>query len=269
MKSGRTSTGIRIREACHLPLSVIYWARDNSAADWLLTRCLRRLLFCPLQPEASRGTTTVLRTLTAQFLHHGAHALVLDLKRISHWRAHGLPGVTYCRDITDIHDALIGLQAELAHHIYQIDQHGYADDLPRLTVLIEAADNTLNHLARHWDTVREKGDLKTSPAIAALEDLLFAGRQARIHILMAGHLKRPLGLEAREFFATLVLGRATTRTWNQLAPQIGATPKGSTRPGRVHVAQGLTAHPTPVLLMTDAEAAAWVTTTAAGETEED
>ncbi|MFJ2819004.1 helicase HerA domain-containing protein [Streptomyces sp. NPDC087294] len=215
------------------------------------------------------GTTTVLRTLTAQFLHHGAHALILDLKRISHRWAHGLPGVTYCRDIADIHDALVGLQAELARRIHHIDQHGHADDLPRLTVVIEAADNTLNHLARHWGTVREKGDPLTPPAIAALEDLLFAGGHARIHILMAGHLKRPFGPEAREFFATLVLGRVTTRTWRHMAPQIGTVPKGNTHPGRVHVVQGLTAHPTQVLLMTDSEAAAWVTAMAAGETEED
>lgn len=73
------------------------------------------------------GTTTVLRTLTAQFLHHGGHALVLDLKRISHRRAHGLPGVSYCRDIVDIHDALVGLQAELRRRLHHIDQHGDAD----------------------------------------------------------------------------------------------------------------------------------------------
>ncbi|MFF4291502.1 hypothetical protein ACFY0R_40410, partial [Streptomyces sp. NPDC001633] len=52
------------------------------------------------------GATTILRTLTAQLLHHGSHALVLDLKRASHRWASGVPGVTYCRDIADIHDAL-------------------------------------------------------------------------------------------------------------------------------------------------------------------
>ncbi|MEN8651742.1 hypothetical protein ABCR94_14220 [Streptomyces sp. 21So2-11] len=45
------------------------------------------------------STTTILRTLTAQLLHHGAHALVLALKRISHRWASGVPGVTYCREI--------------------------------------------------------------------------------------------------------------------------------------------------------------------------
>ncbi|MEU2179816.1 hypothetical protein [Streptomyces thermolilacinus] len=211
------------------------------------------------------GTTTVLRTLTAQLLHHGAHALVLDLKRISHRWAQGLPDVTYCRDIASIHDALIGLRAEMGRRIGHIDQHGDADDLPRLTVVFEAADATLNSLARHWGKVREKGDPKTSPAIDALEDLLFAGRQARMHVLLAGHLNRPLGPEAREKFSTLVLGRVTTGTWERLVPYVDTVPKGNTHPGRVHVVQGLTALPTQVLLMTDAEAAAWAADTAAGK----
>ncbi|GGU69453.1 hypothetical protein GCM10010259_69020 [Streptomyces daghestanicus] len=185
------------------------------------------------------GTSTVLRTLTAQFLHHGGHALVLDLKRISHRWAQGLPGVTYCRDIADIHDALVGLQAELVRRLHHIDQHGDADDLPRLTVVFEVADATLNRLARHWDTVREKGAPKTSPAIDALEELFLAGPQTRMHVLLAGHLNRPFGPEARESFSTLVLGRVTTGTWERLAPHIGTVPKGKTHPGCVHVVQGL------------------------------
>ncbi|MFD3469757.1 hypothetical protein ACFWWM_25980 [Streptomyces sp. NPDC058682] len=34
---------------------------------------------------------------------------VLDIKQISHPWAHGIDGVTYCRDIADIHDQLIAL----------------------------------------------------------------------------------------------------------------------------------------------------------------
>ncbi|MGW8719185.1 hypothetical protein ACWGNR_07745 [Streptomyces althioticus] len=41
------------------------------------------------------GSTTVLRSLTAQFLHQGAHALVLDHRRISHLWAKALPTVTH------------------------------------------------------------------------------------------------------------------------------------------------------------------------------
>ncbi|MFF5456191.1 hypothetical protein ACFY40_33940 [Streptomyces sp. NPDC012950] len=61
----------------------------------------------------------------------------------------------------------------------------------------------------------------------------------------------------------MVLGRVTTRTWNRLAPQIHPALKSSNRPGRVHVVQGTTAHPTQVLLLTDTEAADWAAATAA------
>ncbi|WP_329359660.1 hypothetical protein [Streptomyces anulatus] len=74
----------------------------------------------------------------------------------------------------------MGLRAELQHRLAPIDQHGDVDDLPRLTVVFEAADSTLRQLARHWDTIREKDDPKTSPAVDALQDVLLAGPQARI-----------------------------------------------------------------------------------------
>ncbi|MCX4799443.1 MULTISPECIES: hypothetical protein [unclassified Streptomyces] len=63
----------------------------------------------------------------------------------------------------------------------------------------------------------------------------------------------------------MTLGRVTTRTWDRLAPQIDTAPKSSTHPGRVHVVQGFTAHQTQVLLLTNAEATAWVAATAAQE----
>lgn len=44
----------------------------------------------------------------------------------------------------------------------------------------------------------------------------------------------------------------------------GPAPKDRAHPGRVHVVQGGTAHPTQVLSLTDAEAADWLTATAAG-----
>ncbi|MFE6225820.1 hypothetical protein [Streptomyces sp. NPDC057854] len=61
----------------------------------------------------------------------------------------------------------------------------------------------------------------------------------------------------------MVLGRVTTRTWSRVAPQIHPAPRSSNRPGRVHVVQGATAHPTRVLLLTDTEAADWAAATVA------
>lgn len=50
------------------------------------------------------GSTTILRTLTAQFLHQGAHALVLDHTRISHLWAKDLPTVTHRGNVAGIQD---------------------------------------------------------------------------------------------------------------------------------------------------------------------
>lgn len=62
----------------------------------------------------------------------------------------------------------------------------------------------------------------------------------------------------------MILVRVTTRGWAQLTPQIHPVPKSSRHPGRFHVVQGITAHPTQVLLMTDTEAPGGLATTAAG-----
>ncbi|MFE9851445.1 hypothetical protein ACFYPN_22005 [Streptomyces sp. NPDC005576] len=206
------------------------------------------------------GTSTVLRTLAAQFLHHDGDVLVLDTKRISQSWTRGLQRVTYRCDIADIHDALLGLRVELTRHV---DENGETDDLPHLAVVFESAGHTLRQLARHWDNIRQAGEAKTSPAVDAYEEILFAGREARIHILAGAQNYRPrLG---REQFSTVLLGRVTTRTWSQAAPQVATVPKSSTRPGRFHNVQHSTAHPTQVLFMTDAEATAWRTAIAAGE----
>ncbi|MFG3013512.1 hypothetical protein ACGFZB_24180 [Streptomyces cinerochromogenes] len=47
--------------------------------------------------------------------------------------------------------------------------------------------------------------------------------------------------------------------WQRLAPIVDPAPKSSPLPGRVHVVQDSDAHPTQVPLMTDAEAADWLT----------
>ncbi|QIZ01194.1 hypothetical protein HEP87_55640 [Streptomyces sp. S1D4-11] len=124
----------------------------------------------------------------------------------------------------------------------------------------------LRKLARYWDTVRQTGDPETSPAVDALQELLFAGRQARIHVLFDGDPTiSALGPGGHEQFSTVILARAPTSTWNRLAPQAGPAPKGSTHRGRVHIVQGRTTGQTQVLFLTDTEAATWITYTPAEE----
>ncbi|MGK5546683.1 hypothetical protein ACSNOH_18415 [Streptomyces sp. URMC 127] len=209
------------------------------------------------------GSTTILRTITAQFLHQGAHALVLDPKLVSHLWAKGLPTVTHRGNVAGIHDALVNLADELQR---RIDLDGDLDDVPRLMVVLDQADTTLRQLTRYWETFRQKDDPKKSPAVVALEDVLYTGRQARIHVLYNGRaVNGGLAPAAREQFATVILARFTANTWQRLAPIAGPAPKSSPLPGRVHVVQDSTAHPTQALLMTDAEAADWLAATAPGE----
>ncbi|MGW0425257.1 hypothetical protein [Streptomyces sp. NPDC003015] len=204
------------------------------------------------------GSSTILRTLTAQLLHHGAHALVLDHKRISQPWARPLPTVTYRADIADIHDALVGLATELRRRIDVTDRNGDDVGLLRLVVVFENGDATLRKLARHWETVRRPGDPRVSPAFTALTDILFAGAMVRMNVLFDGDpTLSVLGPEGREQFSTVVLGRVPSGTWRRFAPAAGPAPKdrGRLHRGRVHVVQrGDTIHQTQVLTLTDPEA---------------
>ncbi|MEU7158923.1 hypothetical protein [Streptomyces chrestomyceticus] len=206
------------------------------------------------------GSTTMLRSLTAQFLHQGAHALVLDPKRISHLWAKALPTVTHRGTIAGIHDALIHLAAELER---RLGLDGDLDDVPRLIVAIDAANTTLRQLARYWETFRHKDDPKTSPAIAALVEALWAGRAARVHVIFDArpHTAALAGMSAtHELFATVILARFTADTWRRLAPMAGPAPKKqSPPPGRCHVVQQGSVHETQAVLMTDADVVNWLT----------
>ncbi|GHF21687.1 hypothetical protein GCM10018789_59590 [Streptomyces werraensis] len=71
--------------------------------------------------------------------------------------------------------------------------------------MIDRADATLRHLARYWETFRQKDDPKRSQAIAAIEAVLYEGRAAGIHVIydgpatVGGHLIPG----AREQFSTV------------------------------------------------------------------
>jgi hypothetical protein len=72
---------------------------------------------CVRQLEAAcegGGSTTILRTISAQLLHQGAHALILDTTRVSHLWAKELPTVTHRGNVAGIHDALVGLGTPVA-----------------------------------------------------------------------------------------------------------------------------------------------------------
>ncbi|MEU2591298.1 hypothetical protein ABZ649_05435 [Streptomyces albidoflavus] len=204
------------------------------------------------------GSTTVLRSLTAQFLHQGAHALVLDPRRISHLWARGLPTVTHRGNVAGIHDALVGLGEEMTRRLDLTDTE--LDTAPRLNVSMDSANSTLCQLTRYWETFRDKDDPHTSPAVTALEAALWTGRAARVHVILDGSpTPSILGAAPHETFGTVVLARVTASTWQRLAPLAGPAPKQSPRAGRGHVVQHDEVHETQAIWMTDADVVTWLT----------
>jgi len=159
-----------------------------------------------------------LRCIACQMLHHGSRVFVLDTKRISHPWARGLPGVTYCADIADIHDQLIALGMEGRRRTRVADELGIDADPkaigPRLLILLEEVNATMKQLARYWEKIRESGDPKVSPAVDALNEILYMGRQLRMHVLLVAQsaTARALGgPEVREQFSTHILARYSQR----------------------------------------------------------
>jgi hypothetical protein len=118
----------------------------------------------------------------------------------------------------------------------------------------------MKQLARYWERTRESGDPKVSPAIDALNEILYMGRQVRMHVLLVAQsaTARALGgPEVREQFATRFLARYSMNAWRMLAPEIHPAPKSTKHVGRAQVVIGGTARETQVLFFTDAEAREW------------
>ncbi|MFE4373988.1 hypothetical protein ACFRMN_38310 [Streptomyces sp. NPDC056835] len=118
---------------------------------------------------------------------------------------------------------------------------------PRLLILLEEVNATMKMLARYWEKIRESGDPKVSPAIDALNEILYMGRQLRMHVLLVAQsaTARALGgPEVREQFSTRILGPA---------------PKWSKHRGRGHVIQDDEVHETQAIWMTDADVVTWLT----------
>ncbi|MFZ3491733.1 pRL2-11 [Streptomyces sp. 5.8] len=212
------------------------------------------------------GKSVTLRCIACQMLHHGSLVFVLDTKRISHPWASGLPGVTYCRDIADIHDQLIALGTEGRRRTRVADALGIDADPkdigPRILILLEEVNATMKQLARYWEKTRESGDPKVSPAVDALNEILYMGRQLRMHVLLVAQsaTARALGgPEVREQFSTRILARYSLNAWRMLAPEVHPAPKSTKHPGRAQVVSGGSARETQILFFTEAEAREWAT----------
>jgi hypothetical protein len=206
------------------------------------------------------GKSNMLRVVAAQLMHHGASLVVLDLKRRSHRWAKGLESVTYCREASEIHRALIEVAAEAMERNVQADQYGDDQEPPwqRRVVLVEELNSTMEELSTYWrDELGERG---VSPALRAYRQLLFMGRQVRVNLLTAAQLltaQAAGGPAARAQYGTVVMSRFNQRAWKMLLPEISPIPKAGRHPGRGWVALGGQADEVQIVFMTERETREW------------
>ncbi|WP_433228984.1 helicase HerA domain-containing protein [Micromonospora sp. CA-248260] len=202
------------------------------------------------------GKSVLAELIAVQVLNRGGRVVILDRKGSHRW-ALGLAGVDYCTKPAQMHDALVRLAA-LADERNQLALHEAEDwdPGPRVLVIAEELNATIGQLVNFWAEVRSKGDQKRSPAVAALADLLFMGRSAKVNVLAIAQMltARAIGgPEARENFGVRCLARYTANNWKMLVPE-AAMPRASRTLGRWQIVVGGQTTETQVAYLTDAEA---------------
>lgn len=214
-----------------------------------------------LSAGTGAGKSVFARLVIAQVLASGGRVVILDPKRVSHLWARGLPGVAYCASVEDMHKGLIAVGSGVDARFGWIEQTGDESacaTLPRVLVVVEEVNALIGKLTRYWSETRDKEDPKMSPAVAALGDVLFMGRQGRVHVLGIGQYltARALGgPEARANFGTRVLARAQHSAWRMLAPEVSVIPRAAKVPGRMHVVLAGAVRSVQVAFLSPAECA--------------
>src|SRR6266702_1358550 len=177
------------------------------------------------------GKSVTSRLILSQMLFKGCVGLVLDApKRISHAWARGLPNVAYCREIEEVHDALLWLEGEcdrrnrVADAAVDIEGRVNAHVGPRIIVIAEELNTLMKRLRAYWLRIRGSGDPVRSPALDALEAVLSMGRQVLLNVVMiAQRLSDKAaggGGDARENLAALIFARFRPSTWKMLVPDM-------------------------------------------------
>jgi hypothetical protein len=204
------------------------------------------------------GKSVLAMLLAVQVLARGGRVVILDRKGSHRW-ALGLPGVDYCTKPVQMHDALLETSA-MADERNDLALHEEEDwdPGPRTLVICEEMNATIGQLANYWADTRLKGEPKKSPAIAALADLLFMGRSAKVNVLAIAQMltARAIGgPEARENFGIRCLARYTANNWKMLVPE-AAMPRASRTLGRWQVVIGGQAIEVQVAYLTTKQARA-------------
>jgi hypothetical protein len=205
------------------------------------------------------GKSILTAGIVSQGMHHGAKAIFLDFKRNSHKWARGLPGVVYARTIPEIHDALVAIGAEGER------RNVAADDPttflgPRIYVVFEEMNATMDLLTEYWNEIRERADPKRSPAVTGFRNVVFMGRSVGINGIAIAQLltARTIGgPEMRENFATRCLARFTANACKMLIPEVRPIPRPTSIAGRWTVVKNGEAYATQVLYAPDETYRRW------------
>jgi hypothetical protein len=181
------------------------------------------------------GKSVTCGLILAQMLYRGCLGVVLDIKRISHTWARGLPNVAYARDVEEIHDMLIALAKEgdrrnrIADDQADIEGKVRGSVGPRIVVIAEELNTMMKRLRAYWQRERGPGAPRRSPALDALDELLAMGRQVRINVIMIGQRLSAAATggsgDARENLAALILARFKPATWKMLIPDLPMPPR--------------------------------------------
>ena len=184
-----------------------------------------------------------------QALMRGDIALILDAKRFSHPWAYKdmdaeyglLPNVGYCRTTSDLHDAMVWLGEELdrRNDVAERTITARGDVLgnvgPRIWIIAEEMNLAMAPLKAHWAAIRDpEYDPKRSPAFSGLGAVSYAGRAARMHLVVIGQMLTAAvlgGGDVRENIGARMLTRYTANSWKMQAGDIPMPPPPKT-PGR-------------------------------------
>jgi hypothetical protein len=171
--------------------------------------------------------------------------------------AKGVDGIEVIRSTALAHDLLLELFAQVQARCESYWDHGYDAEQQRVLIIVDEANRTTRELTRYWRAECEgKG---TSPAVDAIEGILFVGREAATHVLTVGQRMSAAasgGGDAREAYGVKIGNRFSPQTARMLFGDVGdgrasTLPRSSNHPGRVQVVTGGSAVAVQVPLSTD------------------
>ena len=204
------------------------------------------------------GKSSDTRLAAAQIARGGGLLAICDVKLVSHTWSHRLPNVAAALTPEQIHDLLMWLagdpgsdpgcpyaQSELQRRnesAFQVLTHDVTGEAvpdvgPPIFVIIEELNALAKQLSAYWKRVRPKGAPAKSPAVTALDTVLFTGRQAGIFIWAIGQKLSAAATSAgsgdsRENFGYLLLSDPSVSTWKMLVGDLHPRPAPSGVLGR-------------------------------------